>query len=198
MILQKTFVSYVFVGRQSRNDGHLEKYMVHEHHPAIVSREKFERANESVTIYSPAQQEIAWWPPQKYMMRPDCAKLEFRHIWANPVRFSTARDGNQRVRLERLCIYWWGQEVHAREHPHLGVNGRENNLYLGGWKLQIHSFQKQENRASKVFLRNSILSWHKNLAIRSCWFIQGLLGINTSRFSTIFEKWNIYYGVSKK
>ena len=45
VILQKTFVSDVFTGKQSRNVGQMNRYVIHEYHPAIVSREVFERAN---------------------------------------------------------------------------------------------------------------------------------------------------------
>ena len=42
VILQKTFVSDVFSGKQSRNVGQMNRYMIHEHHPAIVSKEVFD------------------------------------------------------------------------------------------------------------------------------------------------------------
>ena len=45
VILQKTFVSDVFSGKQSRHIGQMDRYMVHEHHPAIVSREVFDAVN---------------------------------------------------------------------------------------------------------------------------------------------------------
>ena len=45
VILQKTFVCDVFSGKQSRNVGQMNRYMIHEHHPAIVSREIFEAVN---------------------------------------------------------------------------------------------------------------------------------------------------------
>ncbi len=45
VILQKTFVSDIFSDKQSRNVGQLNRYIVHEHHPAIVSREVFEAVN---------------------------------------------------------------------------------------------------------------------------------------------------------
>ena len=45
VILQKTFVSDVFSGKQSRNIGQMDRYVIHEHHPAIVSREVFETVN---------------------------------------------------------------------------------------------------------------------------------------------------------
>ena len=46
VMLQKTFVSNVFTGKQSRNIGQMDRYMIHEHHPAIVSKEMFERLNQ--------------------------------------------------------------------------------------------------------------------------------------------------------
>ena len=45
VILQKTFVSDVFSGKQSRNVGQMDRYMIHEHPPAIVSRKVFEAVN---------------------------------------------------------------------------------------------------------------------------------------------------------
>ena len=45
VMLQKTYVSDVFSGKQRRNAGQMDRYMIHEHHPAIVSREMFETVN---------------------------------------------------------------------------------------------------------------------------------------------------------
>ena len=45
IVLQKTFVSNVFTGKQSRNKGQMDRYMIHEHHPAVVSKEVFETVN---------------------------------------------------------------------------------------------------------------------------------------------------------
>ena len=45
VILQKTFVSDVFSGKQSRNTWQKDGYIVHAHHPAIVSREMLEAVN---------------------------------------------------------------------------------------------------------------------------------------------------------
>ena len=45
VVFQKTFVRDVFTGRQDKNVGQVNMYMIHEHHPAIVSREMFERLN---------------------------------------------------------------------------------------------------------------------------------------------------------
>ena len=45
VMLQKTFVSDIFTGKQNRNAGQMNRYMIHEHHPVIVSREMFERLN---------------------------------------------------------------------------------------------------------------------------------------------------------
>ena len=45
VMLQKTFVKDLFSRKQIRNDGELEKYLLQEHHPAIVNRELFYRVN---------------------------------------------------------------------------------------------------------------------------------------------------------
>ena len=45
VMLQKTYVGDVFSGKQSRNIGQMDRYMIHEHHPTIVSREIFEQLN---------------------------------------------------------------------------------------------------------------------------------------------------------
>ncbi len=45
VMLQKTYVGDVFSGKQSRNIGQMNRYMIHEHHPAIVNREVFEVVN---------------------------------------------------------------------------------------------------------------------------------------------------------
>lgn len=42
VLLQKTFIADLFSGKQVKNQGELEKFLIHEHHPAIVSRELFE------------------------------------------------------------------------------------------------------------------------------------------------------------
>ena len=42
VILQKTYVGDVFSGKQSRNIGQMDRYMIHEQHPAIVSKEVFD------------------------------------------------------------------------------------------------------------------------------------------------------------
>ena len=47
VMLQKTFVKDLFSGKQIKNDGELERYLIQEHHPAIVNRELFDRANKS-------------------------------------------------------------------------------------------------------------------------------------------------------
>ena len=47
VVLQKTFVRDVLSGKQSRNVGQMNRYMIHEHHPAIVSREIFEAVNKN-------------------------------------------------------------------------------------------------------------------------------------------------------
>ena len=45
VMLQKTFVKNLFSGKQVRNTGELDKYFIQGHHPAIVSRDLFEKAN---------------------------------------------------------------------------------------------------------------------------------------------------------
>lgn len=45
VLLQKTFVKDVLTGKQCRNRGELERYLVQCHHPMIVSRELFKRVN---------------------------------------------------------------------------------------------------------------------------------------------------------
>ena len=45
VMLQKTFVKDLFSGKQVRNTGELDKYFIQGHHPAIVSRDLFEKAN---------------------------------------------------------------------------------------------------------------------------------------------------------
>ncbi len=50
VLLQKTFVEDLFSGKQLKNRGKLEKFLIHEHHPAIISRELFEAANQTEDI----------------------------------------------------------------------------------------------------------------------------------------------------
>ncbi|MBS6474546.1 MAG: recombinase family protein [Clostridiales bacterium] len=45
VLLQKTFVKDVLTGKQFKNCGELERYLIQQHHPAIVSRELFDRVN---------------------------------------------------------------------------------------------------------------------------------------------------------
>ena len=45
-MLQKTFVKDLLSGKQVKNKGELERYIIQEHHPAIISRELFEKINE--------------------------------------------------------------------------------------------------------------------------------------------------------
>lgn len=47
VLLQKTFVVDLFSGKQVKNQGELERFLIQEHHPAIVSRELFEIANQT-------------------------------------------------------------------------------------------------------------------------------------------------------
>ena len=46
VLLQKTFVEDLFSSKQVKNKGELEKFLIHEHHPAIISRELFEIVNQ--------------------------------------------------------------------------------------------------------------------------------------------------------
>lgn len=48
VMLQKTFVKDLFSGKQVRNTGELERYLLQEHHPAIVNRELFDRASKKL------------------------------------------------------------------------------------------------------------------------------------------------------
>ena len=48
VMLQKTFVKDLFSGKQVRNTGELDKYLIQGHHPAIITRELFEKVNETV------------------------------------------------------------------------------------------------------------------------------------------------------
>lgn len=50
VMLQKTFVKDLFSGKQVKNNGELDKYLIQEHHPAIVSRELYERVNPDCLI----------------------------------------------------------------------------------------------------------------------------------------------------
>jgi len=50
VLLQKTFVEDLFSGKQLKNRGELEKFLIHEHHPAIISRELFEAVNQTEDI----------------------------------------------------------------------------------------------------------------------------------------------------
>lgn len=45
VLLQKTFVKDVLTGKQFKNQGELERYLIQQHHPSIVSKELFERGN---------------------------------------------------------------------------------------------------------------------------------------------------------
>ena len=44
-MLQKTFVKDLLSGKQVKNKGELERYIIQEHHPAIINRELFEKIN---------------------------------------------------------------------------------------------------------------------------------------------------------
>lgn len=45
VLLQKTFVEDLLSGKRLKNNGELEKFLILEHHPAIISRELFEKVN---------------------------------------------------------------------------------------------------------------------------------------------------------
>ena len=47
VLLQKTFVNDVLTGKQFKNCGELERYLIQQHHPGIVSRDLFECINMS-------------------------------------------------------------------------------------------------------------------------------------------------------
>ena len=50
VLLQKTFVEDLFSGKQRKNKGELEKFLIQKHHPAIVSRELFEAVNQPTQL----------------------------------------------------------------------------------------------------------------------------------------------------
>lgn len=50
VLLQKTFIADLFSGKQVKNQGELERFLIQEHHPAIVSRELFEIINQAREI----------------------------------------------------------------------------------------------------------------------------------------------------
>ncbi|MDE6945857.1 MAG: recombinase family protein, partial [Anaeroplasmataceae bacterium] len=45
VLLQKTFVEDLFSGKQVKNQGKLARFLIQDHHPAIVSRELFMQVN---------------------------------------------------------------------------------------------------------------------------------------------------------
>ena len=45
VLLQKTFIADLFSRKQVKNQGELERFLIQEHHPAIVSRKLFEAAS---------------------------------------------------------------------------------------------------------------------------------------------------------
>lgn len=48
VLQQKTFAEDLFSGKQRKNKGELEKFLIQKHHPAIVSRELFETVNQTM------------------------------------------------------------------------------------------------------------------------------------------------------
>lgn len=48
VLLQKTFVEELFSGKQKKNMGQLEKFLMQEHHPAIISRELYAAVNNRI------------------------------------------------------------------------------------------------------------------------------------------------------
>ena len=48
VMLQKTFVKDLLSGKQVKNKGELERYIIQGHHLAIISRELFEKFNGDV------------------------------------------------------------------------------------------------------------------------------------------------------
>ncbi|MEY8404652.1 recombinase family protein [Oscillospiraceae bacterium 44-34] len=50
VLLQKTFIADLFSGKQVKNQGELERFLIQKHHPAIVSRELFETINQARKI----------------------------------------------------------------------------------------------------------------------------------------------------
>lgn len=46
VLLQKTFIADLFSGKQVKNQGELEGFLIQEHHPAIISRKLFEMVNQ--------------------------------------------------------------------------------------------------------------------------------------------------------
>jgi len=45
VLLQKTFVENMFSGKQIKDIGQKDRYLIQEHHPAIVSKKLFEKVN---------------------------------------------------------------------------------------------------------------------------------------------------------
>lgn len=50
VLLQKTFVADLFSGKQVKNQGELESFLIQEHHPAIVGRELFDIVNQISSV----------------------------------------------------------------------------------------------------------------------------------------------------
>ena len=50
VLLQKTFVKDVLTGKQFKNQGELEQYLIQQHYPMIVSKELFERVNPNCLV----------------------------------------------------------------------------------------------------------------------------------------------------
>ena len=47
VLLQKTFIADLFSGKQVKNRGELERFLIQKHHLAIVSRELFDIINQT-------------------------------------------------------------------------------------------------------------------------------------------------------
>lgn len=53
VLLQKTYATDVFSGKRVKNRGELPRYLIEQHHPAIVSKELFEVANKTTKQQAP-------------------------------------------------------------------------------------------------------------------------------------------------
>ena len=63
VLLQKTYGTDVLTGKRAKNHGELPRYLIEQHHPAIVSKELFEAANK------PAKKQISdRWQKNRYAL----------------------------------------------------------------------------------------------------------------------------------